>query len=130
MVETSSNLLKVEKLYYPPTIRGTAPTNSEAESAPEEAEIAWLEAALVVTTPDKPAEGGELLGATDTHGSLNPETPQEAAESTAGAQASHAEEPALLVQPLQTVPSADISKGPKVTSAQLSKKGVKIKLKK
>ena len=54
---------------------------------------------------------------TETHGSLNLEAPQEAAESTAGAQASHAEESALLVQPLQTVPSSDVSKGPEVAPA-------------
>jgi len=106
-VEASSDLWKVEMLYYPPTIRETAPASSEAESTPEEAETARPEATLAVTTPNEPAEGGELPGVTETHGSLNPEAPQEAAESTAGAQASHAKEPALLVQPLQTVPPVD-----------------------
>ena len=129
-VEASSNLWKVEKVYYPPAIRETTPANSEAESALEEAETARPEAALAVTTPNEPAEGGGLPGATEAHGSLNPEAPQEAAESTAGAQASHAEEPALLVQSLQIVPPADVSKGLEVTPAQLPKEGVKIKLKK
>ena len=129
-VEASSNLWKVEMLYYPPAIREIALASFEAESAPEEAETARPKAALAVTTPNEPAEGGGLPGATEAHGSLNPEAPQEAAESTAGAQASHAEEPALLVQPLQTVPPVDVSKGPKVTPAQLPKEGVKIKLKK
>ena len=129
-VEASSNLWKVEKVYYPPAIRETTPANSEAESALEEAETARPEAALAVTTPNEPAEGGGLPGATEAHGSLNPEAPQEAAESTAGAQASHAEEPALLVQSLQIVPPADVSKGPEITPAQLPKEGVKIKLKK
>ena len=119
-VEASSDLWKVENVYYPPAIRETAPVSSEAESAPKEAEIARPE----------PAEEGELPGATETHGSLNLEAPQEAAESTAAAQASHAEESALLVQPLQTVPPGDVSKGPEVTPAQLPKEEVKIKLKK
>ena len=56
--------------------------------------------------------------------------PQEAAESIVSAQASHAEEPALLVQPLQTIPPADVSKGPEANPAQLPKEGAKIKLKK
>ena len=95
----------MEKVYYPPAIRETTPASSEAVSAPEEAE-----AALVVSTPDKLAEGGKLLGVIETHESSNPEAPQEAAESIAGAQAPHAEEPSLLVQPLQTVPPGDVSK--------------------
>ena len=99
-VEASSDLRKVEKVYYPPAIHETAPANSEAMSAPEEAEATRLEAALAVPTPDEPAEGAELPGATETHGSSNPEVPQEAAESIVSAQASHAKEPALLVQPL------------------------------
>ena len=90
----------MKKVYYPPTIHETAPASSEAESALEEAKTTRPEAALVVTTPNESAEGGELLGAIETHGSFNPEAPQEAAESTADAQASHAEEPTLLVQPL------------------------------
>ena len=120
----------MEKVYYPSAIRETAPISSEAESAPEEAEAARPEAVLAVTTPNKPAEEGELPGATETHGSLSPKAPHEAAESTADAQASHAEEPTFLVRPLQTVPPSDVSRGPKATPAQLPKEGAKIKLKK
>ena len=122
-VEASSDLWKVENVYYPPAIRETTPISSKVESARPEA-------ALAITTPDEPTEKGELPGATKTHGNLNPEAPQEAAKSTVGAQAPHAEEPALLVQPFQTVPLGDASKGPEVTPAQLPKEGVKIKLKK
>ena len=129
-VEASFDLWKMENVYYPPAIRETAPVNSEAKSAPEEAEIARPEAALAVTTPNESAEGGELPGATETHGSLNLEVPQEVVKSTAGAQAPHAEKPALLVQPLQTIPPSDVSRGPKATPAQLPKEGAKIKLKK
>ena len=129
-IEASSDLWKVEKVYYPPAIRETAPVSFKAESAPKEAETARPEAALAVTTPNEPVEKGELPGAIEIHGSLNPEEPQEAAKSTASAQASHAEEPTLLVQPLQTVPLSDVPKGPEVTPAQLPKEGAKIKLKK
>ena len=116
-VEASSDLWKVENVYYPPAIRETAPASSKVEVAPEEAEATQSEAALAITAHNEPAEEGELPGVTETHGSLNPEAPQEAAEFTVGAQASHVEEPALLVQPLQTVPSGDISKSPEVTTA-------------
>ena len=75
----------MEKVYYPPTIRETTPASSETESAPEEAETARPEAALAVTTPNESAEKGELPGVTETHGSFNPEAPQEAAESVASA---------------------------------------------
>ena len=129
-VEASSDLWKVENVYYPPAIRETTPISSKVESAPKEVETARPEVALAITTPDEPTEKGELPGATKTHGNLNPEAPQEAAKSTVGAQAPHAEEPALLVQPFQTVPLGDASKGPEVTPAQLPKEGVKIKLKK
>ena len=80
-----------------------------AVSALEEAETARPEAALAVSILDEPAEGGELPGVTKTHGSPNPEAPQKATESIVSAQASHVEELALLVQPLQTVPPSDVS---------------------
>ena len=107
----------MESVYYPPAIREIALVSSEAESALEVAETARPEAALAITTTNEPAKEGELSGATETHGSLNLEVPQEVVKSTAGAQALHAEKPALLVQPLQTVPSGDISKSPEVTPA-------------
>ena len=69
-VEASFDLWKVEKVYYPPAIRETAPASSEVVSAPKKAE-----AALAISTPDEPAEGGELPGVTETHGSSNPKVP-------------------------------------------------------
>ena len=110
-MEASSDLWKVEKVYYPPAIRETAPTNFETVSAPEEAEAAQPEVALVVSTPNEPAERGELPGVIETHGSLNPEVPQEAAGSIVSAKDSHAEEPPFLVQPLQTISPVDVSQG-------------------
>ena len=75
----------MEKVYYPPTIRETAPASSETMSAPEEVEAARFEVALAVPTPDEPIEGGKLPGVTKTRGSSNPEAPQEAAESVVSA---------------------------------------------
>ncbi|XP_050277760.1 uncharacterized protein LOC126719222 [Quercus robur] len=94
-VEASSDLWKVGNVYYPSAIRETASANSEAESALEEAEAARPEAALAITTPKEPTEGGELPEAAETLGDPNPEAPQEVTESATNAQASHAKEPAL-----------------------------------
>ena len=65
----------MEKVYYPSAIRETTPISSEAESAPKEAKTTWPEAVLAVTTPNELAEEGELSGATEKNGSLNPEAP-------------------------------------------------------
>ena len=60
---------------------------------------------------------------TETPEGLNLEVPQEAAKSTVSAQVSDAEEPTLLVQPLQTIPLADVSKGLEANPAQLPQEG-------
>ena len=98
---------------------GNCPPSSEAEVALEEVKTAQPEAALAITATDEPAKESELFGVTEINEGSNPEAPQKTVESTANAQASHAEESALLVQHLQTVP-------PKAGS----KDGIKIKLKK
>ena len=129
-VEASSNLWKVENVYYLPTIQEATPSSSEAKDAPEEAEAAGPKATLAITALDKPARESELSGATETNEGPNPEAPQKTAESTADAQAPHAKESALSVQPLQTVPPSEGSEDLEVVSTQLSKEGIKIKLKK
>ena len=129
-VEASSNLWKVENVYYLPTIQEATPSSSEAKDAPEEAEAAGPKATLAITALDKPARESELSGATKTNEGPNPEAPQKTAESTADAQAPHAKESALSVQPLQTVPPSEGSEDLEVISTQLSKEGIKIKLKK
>ena len=115
-VEASSDLWKVENVYYPPAIQETAHASSEAEVAPKETEIARPEAALALTAPNEPTEEGKFPRATKTHENLIPEAPQKTAESTADAQATHAEEPTLSVQTLQTVPPSEGSKDPEVVS--------------
>ena len=129
-IEASSDLWKVENVYYPLAIRETALASSKAEVALEKVETTQPEAALAITAHNEPAEKGELPGVTKTHENLNPEAPQKTAESTADARAPHAEEPALSIQPLQTVPLSEGSKDPEVIPTQLPKEGVKIKLKK
>ena len=98
-VESSSDLWKVENVYYPPAIRETAPFSSEVKVAPEEAETARPEAALAITTPNKPAKESELSGVIETNEGLNTEAPRKAVKSTGNAQAPHAKESALLIEP-------------------------------
>ena len=129
-VEASSDLRKVENVYYPSTIRETAPSNSEARDVLEEAEVAGLEAVVATTAPDEPARESELSGVVEISSGLSSEAPQKTVESIADAQAPHAEEPALLVEPLQTVPPGEGSKHPEIASTQLSKEGIKTKSKK
>ena len=137
-MEASFDLWKAEKVYYPSAIRETTSASSEAVSVSQEVEAAQLEAAQLkaaqleaaqleaaqfVPTPDEPAEGGEPHGVTETPEGLNLEVPQEAAKSTVSAQVSDAEEPTLLVQPLQTIPLADVSKGLEANPAQPPQEG-------
>ena len=71
-MEASSDLWKTKKVYYPLAI---CKTNSETVSAPEEAEVAQPEAALIVSPANEPTKGGELLMVTETSGNSNPEAP-------------------------------------------------------
>ena len=122
-MEASSDLWKAEKVYYPPAIRETTFASSDAVSAPQEAEAAQPEVAQFVLTPNEPTKGGELHGVMETPRGLNPEVPQEAAKSTVSAKVSDAEEPALLVQPLQAIPLANVSKGLEANPAQPPQEG-------
>ena len=122
-MEVSSDLWKEEKVYYPSAIRETTPANFETVSALKEAEVARPEAALAVSTPNEPDEGGELPGVTETRGSSNPKAPQEAIGSIVSAQDSHVEKPPLLVHPLQTISPTDVPQGPEANPAQLPKEG-------
>ena len=90
----------MENVYYPPSIRETAPSSSKVRDVPEETETAGLEVTVATNAPDEPAKESEPSRVAETSESLNLEAPQKAAKSTAEAQATHVEEPALLVEPL------------------------------
>ena len=91
---------KVENVYYPPAIREAAPSSSEVRDAPEEVEAAGPGVVLAITAPKEPARESEPFGAVETSEGLNLDAPQKTAEFTGDAQAPHAEEPALLDEPL------------------------------
>ena len=94
-MEASSNLWKVESVFYPPAIRETTSASSEAMRDPQETGAAQLEAAQIIIPPGEPTKGGEPHDTTEAPGGLNPEMPKEGAEPTVNAQISGAEEPIL-----------------------------------
>ena len=57
-------------MYYPPTIRGDAPSSSEARGASEE-----VEATLVITSSEELAKESEPSGAAETNEGQNPDAP-------------------------------------------------------
>ena len=85
---------------------------------------------MAITAPDELAKESEPSRVAEASESLNPKVPQRVAESIAEAQATHAEEPALLVEHFQAVPPGEGYKDLETTSIQLSKEGIKAKSKK
>ena len=72
-IEASSDLWKVEHVYYPPAIKEDAPSSSEARDAPEEVEVAGTRAVLAITSPDEPAKESEPSSAAETsEGQMHP----------------------------------------------------------
>ena len=65
-VEASSDLWKVEHMYYPLAIREAAPSNSEVRDALEEAEAAGPEAVLAITSLEELAKESETSGVAET----------------------------------------------------------------
>ena len=128
-VETSSDLWRVENVYYPPTIKEAAPSSSKARGVLEGAEAARIVVAVVSTSPDEPAKESKPSEAADASEGLSLEAPPRVAESAAEAWAPHAEEPTLLVEPLQAVPLGEGFRDLKITSSQLSEGGDKTKSK-
>ena len=108
--------MKGGECILPSCHQGSCPLSFKVRDVPEEVEAAGLEVAVATTIPDKPAKEGEPFGAAETSESLNPGAPQKAAESTVEVQATHAEEPALLVKPLQAIPPGEGCKDLEITS--------------
>ena len=84
---------------------------------------------MTTTAPDEPAKKSKPPGAVETGEGLSLKAPSRAAESMAEAQAPYAKEPALLVEPFQSIPLGEGSKDLEITSAKLSEDGDKTKSK-
>ena len=75
-----------------------------------EAGVTQSEAAQIIVPPGESIEGGKPHDATKAPGGMNPEMPKEGAEPTVSTQIPDAEEPAILVQPLQEIPLTEVPK--------------------
>ena len=128
-VEASSDLWKVEHVYYPPAIREDAPSSSEVRDAPEEVEVAGPGAVLAITSSEEPAKESEPSGAAETNEGQNPDAPQKIVGSIGDALVSHVEGLVVLVEPLQAVPLGEGSKDLETSPAQLSKGGAETRSK-
>ena len=87
---------KVENIFYPPVIRETTPTTSEAVSDQHEGGVTQSEAAQVGVLPGESLKGGELQDVIEALERMDPEVPKEDAEPMVSAQILDAEEPAIL----------------------------------
>ena len=74
-VKASSDLWKVEHMYYPPAIREDAPSSFKVRDAPEEVEVVGSGAALAITSSEELAKKSEPVGAAKTNEGQNPEAP-------------------------------------------------------
>ncbi|XP_050247900.1 uncharacterized protein LOC126695263 [Quercus robur] len=122
-VDASSDLWKAESIFYPLAIHETASASSEAMSDQHEAEVIQSEDAKIIVSPNESMEGGEPHDAMEAPGGMNPEMPKEGAEPTVSAQIPDAEEPAILVQPLQAIPLTEVPKSIETDFAQPSQEG-------
>ena len=116
-------------MYYPPTIREDAPSNSKVKDAPEKVEAASPGATLAITPSKEPAKESDPFGATETNEGQNPDAPQETVGSISDAPVSYAEGPVLLVEPLQSVLLSEGFKDLETSPAQLSAVGAEARLK-
>ena len=122
-MDASFNLWKTESIFYPSAIREAASASSEAVSDQHEAGFTQLEAAQISIPPSESLKGGELHDVIEAPESMDPEVPKEDAEPTVSAQIPDAEEPAILAQPLQVIPLAEVPKSTDIDPAQPSLEG-------
>ena len=119
-MDASSDLWKAESIFYPSAIRETTPASSEVMSDQHETRVTQLEAAQIIVPPGELIEGVEPHDATEAPEDTNPEMPKEGVEPTVSALIPDAEEPAILVQPLQAIPLTEIPKSIETDPAQPS----------
>ena len=140
-VEASSELQRVENVYYtPPAIRESAPTSSEANVAPKAAEAGQDSATNAFTPLDKPAKETEHPGVLKKEKTINQETPQDVMKPPTNPQAPTIENEApkkielvlaSLAMPTKAVPPpSQGSEASDTASQQPLKDKLTIKLKK
>ena len=132
--------LREQRTCITPTIRESAPANSEVDTAPEAAEAGQDNVTNAPTPLDKPAEETEHPRVLEKDKTINQETPQDVMKPPANPQAPIVEKEApekielvlaSLAVPIQAVPPpSQGSKASNTASQQPSKDKLTIKLKK
>jgi len=113
-VDASSDLWKVESIFYPAAIREATSTNSAATCDQSEEEITPSDDLQASGSSSKAPKEGELQDVIMISQHTGPEAPKEVTELVVGIQVSSIEEPATLAQPPQAIPLAVV---PQSTSA-------------
>ena len=95
-MNASSDLWKVENIFYPTAIREDTSTSSKAVSDQHEGGVTQSDTVQVDASPGEPLKGGEFQDVIEASQRTDPEVPEEVAEPVAGTQMPNAEEPAIL----------------------------------
>ena len=98
-VDASSNLLKVECVFYPPTIKEDAAPSSKAQDAPEGVEVTSPSAALEIISPQVPTKESGPSGMARADEGQGPDVPKAITGSVSGGPISHIEGPVIVVEP-------------------------------
>ena len=122
-MDASSDLWKVENIFYPTAIREATSASSIAVSDQHEEGVTQSESVQVGASPGELLKERELQGVIEASQRTDPEMPKEVAEPMAGTQMPNAEEPAIPAQPLQAIPLAMVPKSTNTDPAQSSPKG-------
>ena len=128
-VDTSFDLWKADRVFYPPAIREDATPSSEVRDASEEVKAASPGATLAITSPEVPAKESGPSGAAGTDEGQDLDAPKETVGFVGDASISHVEGPVIVVEPLQSIPFGEGSKDPEISPVQLSREGVEAKSK-
>ena len=122
-MNASSDLWKVENIFYPTTIRKATSTSSVAVSDQPEEGVTQLETVQVGASLGETLKEGELQDVIETSQRTDLEVPTEVAEPVIGTQMLSAEEPAIPAQPLQAIPLAVVPKNADTDPVQPSPEG-------
>ena len=122
-MNASSDLWKVENIFYPTAIREDTSTSSKAVSDQHEGGVTQSDTVQVDASPGEPLKGGEFQDVIEASQRTDPEVPEEVAEPVASTQMPNAEEPAILAQPLQAIPLAVVPPSTDADPAQSSPEG-------
>ena len=122
-MDVSSDLWKVENIFYPIAIREATYSSFVATGDQPEEGVTQSEDLQVSGSPGKMLKKGEFQDVIEISQHTDPEAPKEVTEHVVGSQMSSAEEPATLAQPTQAIPLAVVPKSTDTDPVQPSLEG-------